>query len=112
MNFMELYLLNRANQVNASLSTSGIDGGFPEPVASTDAGSVPNSAHTVPVISTCCYREHSESTSWSSSYSGQQTTPDTGLQYGGDSNNNQYFWFALGDASPEYDKNQSLQKRY
>ena len=96
MNFMEQYLLNRANQVAGSLSSgSSVSGGFPEFVSDTSAGAIPNSIHSIPFITTGWARQNSTDLNWDSSYSGQLTTPD--FEMPNHQGAKMVFWNALGD---------------
>ena len=106
MNFMELYLLNRANRVSESIgSGGGVAGGFPEVVTNTTSDNMPNKPHSIPVITTGWERQNSSSLNWDSSYTGQLTTPNYGMP--NSANIKMGFWQALGDKTPEYNGNSS-----
>ena len=101
MNFMEQYLLNRANNVAGSLSSgSSVSGGFPEFVSDTSAAAIPNSVHSIPFITTGWARQTSANLSWDSSYTGQLTTPD--FKMPNENGGKMVFWNALGDKTPQY----------
>jgi len=101
MNFMEMYLLNRANILSGSISSGSIDGGFPETQGSSDPNTIATGTHSVPFISTLNQRQNSGSFTYSSSFNQQLATPNPGMA--SDSQIKQQFWFALGDASPATD---------
>lgn len=106
MNFMEQYLLNRANLVAGSLTAgTTVSGGFPEFVSDTSAGAIPNSIHSIPFITTGWARQNSTNLNWDSSYSGQLTTPD--FEMPNHQGAKMVFWNALGDKTPQYNGDSS-----
>lgn len=104
MNFMELYLLNRANRLSVG---GGVAGGFPEVVSNTTEEMMPNSPHSIPIITTGWERQNSSDIQWDSSYGGQQTTPN--YQMDNSYNIQMAFWQALGDKTPQFSGNSSYQ---
>lgn len=93
MNFMELYLLNRANRLGATLNAGSGGDGFPTAMTGVRASDIPNTPHTVPALITMNSRHGNFYTSWSSSISGEGTYR---ADLTDDTSRNQCFWGSMG----------------
>jgi hypothetical protein len=71
MNFMDLYLLNRANKLNNTLNSGSGGDGFPTSQVSVQGSTIPNAPHTVPVLMTMNNRYGAYNTHWSSAINGE-----------------------------------------
>lgn len=107
MNFMDLYLLNRANSLTSTLSSGNTGDGFPTAQVSVGASGLPNIPHTVPALITMSARNGSTTLSWSTNIRGENAyqcnLPNT-------TSIQQCFWGAMGggmqpnaDASNKYE---------
>lgn len=93
MNFMELYLLNRANRLGATLNAGSGGDGFPTAITGVKASDIPNTPHTVPALITMNSRHGNLTLSWSSSIYGENTYR---ADLTDDTSRNQCFWGAMG----------------
>lgn len=106
MNYIELYLLNRANKVKASIGTPTAGGSpFPEMEGEVAA----TSPTIIPMIFSQYDRSTSGQLSWTSNNNFSQAYT-TNMDSVGDMNLS--FWFALGDASPNTTGNSSYFQRF
>jgi hypothetical protein len=93
MNFMELYLLNRANKLGSTLNAGSGGDGFPTAMTGVKASNIPNTPHTVPALMTVNSRHGNFTISWSSGIL-QESNYHADLS--SDASRNQCFWGAMG----------------
>jgi len=93
MNFMELYLLNRANKLGATLNAGSGGDGFPTAMTGVRASDIPNTPHTVPALMTVNSRHGNFTLSWSSAIYGEASYR---ADLADDTSRNQCFWGAMG----------------
>lgn len=109
MHFMDLYLLQRANKLKDSFSSSSSSGGSPFTIKSNGkAGDLPNKPHIVPILIAGQerYTQGANGNSWTSSWSGASNT-----FYGhvnDEPSANMAFWGAMGNMQPENYTNNDL----
>jgi len=93
MNFMDLYLLNRANKLTNTLNSGSGGDGFPTAQVSVSGSGLPNIPHTVPALMTMSARGGSTDLSWSSSIRGESAYQ---CNLPNDTSIMQCFWGAMG----------------
>lgn len=99
MNYLELYLLNRANKLKDNIGTPSVGGAiFPQNEAAVDTVNSEGAFVAPPQIMTMVCRQTSHNHNWTSN-------PQVDSTWYSDSQNessmNRAFWFALGDMAPQ-----------
>jgi len=101
MNFMDLYLLQRANKLKGSLSSGSASGGSPFTVKTNKkADSLPNKPHIVPILLSGQerYTQGANGNTWSSNWSGGPVYSNTLRD---ETSTEMAFWGAMGNMTPE-----------
>ena len=108
MNFMDLYLLQRANKLKDSLSSGSSAGGSPFTIKSNNSGDFPNKPHIVPILISGQerYTQGPNGNTWSSSWGG--ATNNFQSRINDEPSANMAFWGAMGNMQPENYTNNNI----
>jgi hypothetical protein len=102
MQFMDLYLLQRANKLKDSLSSGSSTGGSPFTIKSnSEDGDLPNKPHIVPILISGQerYTQGDNANTWSTSWTGAQN--DFQGRINDEQSANMAFWGAMGNMQPQ-----------
>ena len=106
MNFMDLYLLQRANKLKSSLGSGASSGGSPFTVKTNKASaSLPNKPHIVPILMAGQerYTQGANGNYWSSNWAGG---PVYHNRLHNEGSTEMAFWGAMGNMTPQEYTNQ------